>query len=211
MTLTGTSFMAAGIAQILRGIYFYVRQPLPDLFAPSHVNAAVFVGISLAVLGWSFGFFMMTNERLLADLRTVDAGTDAVALKTSRSDTALGANVPEPEVRLQLKKIMESDVFRRSVRMERFLTLAVERVFTGHPEQLKEYALGRDVFNRDENYDPRIDSIVRVEAQRLRRKLHEYYETYGRNDPVILELPPGGYIPLFRYRVPKGAASSHST
>jgi hypothetical protein len=84
--------------------------------------------------------------------------------------------------------------------MERFLTLAVERALMGHPEELKEYALGRDVFNRGEDYDPRVDSIVRVEAQRLRRKLREYYDSYGANDTVIVEFHPGSYVPFFRYR-----------
>jgi hypothetical protein len=84
--------------------------------------------------------------------------------------------------------------------MERFLSVAVERTLTGHPEKLKEYALGRDVFNRGEDYDPRADSIVRVEAQRLRRKLREYYESYGRDDIVIVEVPAGSYVPLFRYK-----------
>jgi hypothetical protein len=79
------------------------------------------------------------------------------------------------------------------------LTIVVERSFLGHPEDLKEYALGRDVFHRGEDYDPRADSIVRVEAQRLRRKLREYYESQGREDRVIIDLPAGSYVPSFRY------------
>jgi hypothetical protein len=101
-----------------------------------------------------------------------------------------------------LKRIVISDGFRRSARMERFLTLAVERTLMGHPEELKEYALGRDVFNRGEQYDPREDSIVRVEAQRLRRKLREYYQSCGKNDPVIVEFHAGSYVPSFRYAKP---------
>jgi hypothetical protein len=86
--------------------------------------------------------------------------------------------------------------------MERFLTLAVERTLLGCTEDLKEYALGRDVFNRGEQYDPRHDSIVRVEAQRLRRKLREYYDSSGKGDPVIVEFHSGSYVPTFRYARP---------
>jgi hypothetical protein len=64
--------------------------------------------------------------------------------------------------------------------------LVVERSLLGRPGELKEDALSRDVFNRGENYDPRTDSIVRVEAQRLRRKLRKYYDTRGSEDPVIV-------------------------
>src|SRR5215472_14012307 len=103
--------------------------------------------------------------------------------------------VPEAEVRQQLQRIVESDVFRRSARMERFLMVTAERALNGQPESVKEYTLGRDVFDRGENYDPRTDSIVRVEAQRLRRKLHEYYENHGSNDPILIEFRRGSYVP----------------
>src|SRR5208283_2308581 len=95
--------------------------------------------------------------------------------------------VPDIEVRQQLSRIVESNVFRRSAQMERFLTVIVEHALSGQTNQLKEYALGRDVFNRGEDYDPRSDSIVRVEAQRLRRKLREYYESHGKDDLVLVE------------------------
>jgi hypothetical protein len=58
------------------------------------------------------------------------------------------------------------------------------------------------VFHRGEQYDPRADSIVRVEAQRLRRKLRGYYDSCGKNDPVIVEFHAGSYVPTFRYATP---------
>ena len=70
------------------------------------------------------------------------------------------------------------------------------------PSELKEYALGRDVFNRGDDYDPRTDSIVRVEAQRLRRKLREYYKEQGSEDRVLMTLPAGTYVPVIEYRTP---------
>src|SRR5665213_1538221 len=66
--------------------------------------------------------------------------------------------------------------------------------------RLKEYLIGLEVFNRQESFDPRVDSIVRVEARRLRAKLDEYYQTEGRDDEILIELRKGSYIPLFEYR-----------
>jgi hypothetical protein len=77
----------------------------------------------------------------------------------------------------------------------RFLKFAVGCVLDGTTDQLKESLLGRVVFDRGSEYDPRADSIVRVEAQRLRRKLRENYEIVGRDDPVAIKFQPGSYIP----------------
>jgi hypothetical protein len=200
MTLTGIVFMMYGVVHLLRGFYNYMYAPNPSLFAPSAINAMLFAGAGLGAVGWTFGFIMMTGERLLLDAKpTPEASTPAVPARGLGAKPLTGP-VPEAEVRQQVERIAASDVFRRSGRMERFLSLAVERALLGQPEKLKEYALGRDVFNRGDDYDPRADSIVRVEAQRLRRKLREYYESYGRNDLVIVEFPSGSYVPLFRYR-----------
>src|SRR5579863_8780765 len=75
------------------------------------------------------------------------------------------------QVRAQLAAILKSKLFVQSDRLRRFLSLAVERTLAGEEDQIKEYTLGRDVFDRDHTYDPRVDSIVRVEARRLRVKL----------------------------------------
>ncbi len=187
---TGIVFILAGAVNLSRGIYVYTFMPATDLFAPSAVNAAFFAAASLGVVCWSFGFILMTGER---QTRSV---TDGIGRPAERRA------VTENEVHQQVQRIVLSDGFRRSARMERFLTLAVERTLTGCPEDLKEYALGRDVFNRGEQYDPRQDSIVRVEAQRLRRKLREYYDSCGKNDPVVVEFHAGSYVPTFRYARP---------
>jgi len=93
-----------------------------------------------------------------------------------------------------------SRAFFRSERMIRFLRYAVEQAAKGQGDKLKEYTLGVEVFDRRESYDPRIDAVVRVEARRVRGKLAEYYETEGRLDPVLIELPKGSYVPVFRRR-----------
>ena len=111
-----------------------------------------------------------------------------------------GSPVPAEEVRAQLDKVLASEHFVKSVRLSRFLRLAVERTLEGHPDGLKEFSLGRDVFDRRSDYDPRTDSIVRVEALRLRRKLAEYYSHGGRHDTVWIAFQPGSYVPAFRWR-----------
>ncbi len=105
--------------------------------------------------------------------------------------------MPAAEVRAALEKILGSAGFRNSERMQRFLRVAVERTLVGATDQLKEFALGHDVFDRGQDYDPRTDSIVRVEARRLRKKLKAYYEGEGLLDGIIIQFLPGKYVPNF--------------
>jgi TolB-like protein len=93
----------------------------------------------------------------------------------------------------QLSRLQVSPVFVHAERMLRFLGYVVEEVLAGRGERLSQFALGVEVFDRDESFDPATDSMVRVEAGRLRAKLREYYETDGKNDAVRFELPKGTY------------------
>jgi serine/threonine-protein kinase len=105
-----------------------------------------------------------------------------------------------------MNHILASPEFRRSTRLQRFLRFGVERSLAGEIDQIKEYIVGREVFDRGVDYDPNLDSIVRVEAQRLRRKLREYYQTHGRKDPILITFPSGGYAPTFaRVAIPQPA------
>ena len=101
-------------------------------------------------------------------------------------------------VRQQLDKLLNHELFTRSDRMARFLRLAVEWTLDGKGEELKEYLVGVEVFDRSPEYDPRVDPIVRVEARRLRSKLKAYYEGDGREDQVVIEFQRGSYAPRFR-------------
>ena len=90
------------------------------------------------------------------------------------------------EIRLQLDRLLASGGFANADRMSGFLRYVVERAMAGESDQVKEYVIGVAVFGRDEQYDPRLDSIVRVEARRLRTKLDEYYADEGRDDPIVI-------------------------
>lgn len=100
------------------------------------------------------------------------------------------------DVRRQLDRLLASAVFANAGRMSRFLKFVVEQTLAGEGDRLKEYVIGVEVFDRDASYDPRLDSIVRVEAARLRSKLAEYYAGDGRDDTIVLKLPKGGYASI---------------
>src|SRR5688572_24057144 len=104
------------------------------------------------------------------------------------------------DVRSQLERMVASQPFAAAPRLRRFLRYVVDRVLAGEGGELKEYTIGVDVFERGPEYDPRIDSIVRVEAGRLRAKVDEYYSGEGAGDRVIVRIPRGGYVPLFEIR-----------
>ncbi len=94
----------------------------------------------------------------------------------------------------ELRKILASDGFAKSERMRRFLSHAVEHSLAQDLGQLKESAIGGAVFDRPATYDPKSDPIVRIEARRLRQKLAAYYAKEGKDDPIRINLPKGGYV-----------------
>jgi adenylate cyclase len=101
-------------------------------------------------------------------------------------------------VRAQLTRVLASSIFTSSQRLSRFLRFVVERANEGKADELKEYAIGVEVFERESDFDPRIDPIVRVQAAKLRSKLLEYYSSEGRDDVLVIFIPKGGYAPVFR-------------
>jgi TolB-like protein len=105
--------------------------------------------------------------------------------------------IPESEIRAELERILASKGFASAGRLSKLLRYVVDKTLAGETDQLKEYAVGIEVFERDEKYDPRLDSIVRVEAGRLRTKLEEYYHGNGAGSTVRISLPRGGYSALF--------------
>jgi hypothetical protein len=97
----------------------------------------------------------------------------------------------------QLERVLQSRALQNSESLKAFLRFVVERTVEDEGAQLKEYTIATEVFGRNSDYDPRIDSVVRVQAGRLRTKLQEYYTTEGKGDPVVIDLPKGHYHPVF--------------
>lgn len=117
------------------------------------------------------------------------------------------AAVSPTDVREALQCVLASAPFLRSQRPSHFLRFIVESSLAGKEDQIKEYLIGVEVFARAADYDPKDDPVVRIEAGRLRKKLAEYYGRAGANDPVIIEVPKGGYVPSFRFQPPQTESS----
>lgn len=105
-------------------------------------------------------------------------------------------------IKEQVERLERSAIFASSGRLVAFLRYVTDATLSGASATLKESVIGNAVYGREPSYDSRIDSTVRVEARRLRRKLAEYYEGPGRNDAIVISLPVGSYVPWF-------SASSH--
>jgi hypothetical protein len=103
-------------------------------------------------------------------------------------------------VMVQLEKILESPALGSALSLRRFLRYVVEETLAGRGDVLKEYSLGAGVFGRGEKFCPRTDPIVRVQAHNLRLRLERYYAGPGSRDPLVIEIPKGTYVPVFRPR-----------
>ena len=99
---------------------------------------------------------------------------------------------------IELEAVLSSTSFQRAPGLRTFLRYVVERTLEGHAEDLKEYAIGVEALGRGQSFEPRTDSIVRVQARRVRERLAAYYAAEGRDSPLRIELPVGGYAPEFR-------------
>ena len=119
-----------------------------------------------------------------------------------RAVSPLPESISPKAARQSLERVLASRCFAGSKRLILFLKYIGELALAGQ-EEPKEFDLGLRVFERDASiFDPRIDSIVRVHANRLRHKLREYYETEGAADPCRIELPKGRYLPVFHEPAP---------
>ena len=115
------------------------------------------------------------------------------------ADPALGPGW-EKLVQQQLDRILGSATFRQVDRLRRFLKFVVQESIAGRQDELKEYVVGIQVFGKEASFDPRSDPVVRVQARRLRARLVRYYTEEGQADEVVIDLPKGGYSPVFTRR-----------
>lgn len=111
----------------------------------------------------------------------------------------------------QVQRILKSATFRNAVTLQQLLQFLTARVFEGGAEFLKEYTIGVEAFGRPHDFDPKTDTIVRVQIHRLRQKLAEYYESDGSRDPILVEIPKGHYLPRFETVTELGAGNREDT
>src|ERR1700677_5142625 len=100
----------------------------------------------------------------------------------------------------QVQRIIQSKAFRTSEVHRNLLNYLAEKSLSGTADSLKEYTVGLDVFAKPASYDPRQESVVRMHVARLRQKLSEYYRSEGLDDPIIVDVPKGGFRVTFETR-----------
>jgi hypothetical protein len=100
----------------------------------------------------------------------------------------------------QIERILQNKTLRLSELQRRLLTYLAERSLAGEADDLKEYTIGIDAFGKPSSYDPRQESVVRMHVARLRQKLAEYYRTEGAADPIVVDVPKGGFKITFEPR-----------
>lgn len=106
----------------------------------------------------------------------------------------------QSRVEAQLARICQSELFRDTSRLKRFLKYVVSEAIEGRADRLKGYSIGIEVFDRPDDFDPQADTIVRVQAGQLRRRLDLYYAKFGQDDDIRILVPKGRYAPTFEFR-----------
>ena len=107
---------------------------------------------------------------------------------------------PSREEKLaQLEKLLRTRLLHGSENLQAFLRYVGMKAIDHPEDDLKEYVIATEVFSRGDDFNPKIDSVVRVQAGRLRSKLLEYYAIEGKNDQVVIDLPKGHYTLIFSY------------
>jgi hypothetical protein len=112
------------------------------------------------------------------------------------------------DVRGELEIIISSRVFRGSHRCQTFLRYVVTKTLDGDSKFLKERTLAVHVFGREATEDLSDDSIVRVSAREVRKRLAQYYVDEGAGDRLRIDLPPGSYIPTFHWHLPPATSDT---
>ena len=102
------------------------------------------------------------------------------------------------EARAELELVLQSALFRRSDKLDRFLRFVFDLTMSGGAAQINEHLIGIEVFKRGPSYNPGEDSVVRRHAHVMRQKLQEYYATEGAEHAIRIEMPVGRYVPLVR-------------
>jgi hypothetical protein len=120
------------------------------------------------------------------------------------------SEVEKGAVQQQLEHLLGAPSFRSSKRYPRFLRYVVTRALDGQADQLKERILGIEVFDRPADYDTNIDSIVRVTAAEIRKRIDQYYQDPQHGQEIRLFLPAGSYVPQFSWPGhPHGLLEAH--
>ena len=128
----------------------------------------------------------------------------SVAAKTRQQKAPIPRSdegISQEEMLAELNRVISSPDFPATLRNRRFLSFAVERTLeapTGAQLRVRAHDVATQIFGRSDDFSTIIDPIVRIEAGKLRRDLETYYLKSGRLNPLRIQLPRGGYDPVFR-------------
>jgi hypothetical protein len=117
-------------------------------------------------------------------------------LQGSTSEPAASFSTPDPRWDL-LQRIVRSKHFAKAPLLSKFLLYVCDRALKGRQKEITEHQIGVLVFGRPESYDPGEDNIVRNYARQLRKRLAEYFADEGIQERFRIEIPRGGYVPVF--------------
>ncbi len=104
------------------------------------------------------------------------------------------------EKRAQLGRILHSPVLQNSPMLQKLLEFVAASGMDGSAASVNEWVIATTVFGRSKEFDSATDTTVRTAVYRLRLKLRDYYSEYGKNDPVVIEIPKGHHLPIFTKR-----------
>jgi len=127
----------------------------------------------------------------------------------SSLEDATAESWPELAHRELVSRIVASPTFSRAERLSSLLTYICDIALKGRAGELNEQRLGQAVFGRSPDYDCSVDGIVRTQASRLRQRLDQYFDQEGAQEPVLLVIPKGGYVPVFTPRNVAGPTVTH--
>lgn len=130
-------------------------------------------------------------------------GIDSIAENPSAGAAPYSPSIEERQALIE--RVVASDQFSRSARLRDFLLYVGKRSLKEGSPDIHEQEIGIKVFGRPDSYDCSADGIVRVNATELRKRIESYFESAGVNEPLVFEIPRGGYRPVFRRRLPETA------
>ena len=110
---------------------------------------------------------------------------------------ATGPDITEREKRDLVRRVLQSPALSSSHALQAFLQFITDHAISGDLDAIKEQIIGSQVLGRKAGYDPAVDNIVRVRAHELRQKLAKYFSAEGIDEPLIITIPKGSYVPAF--------------
>ncbi|MDP9053771.1 MAG: hypothetical protein M3N93_05635 [Acidobacteriota bacterium] len=136
-----------------------------------------------------------------------------MAVTIDRGDAEAAATIESraEDCKAQVERILQSKIFRASEVLRHLFAYLAGKSLDGTADTLKEYTIGLDALGKPASFDPRQESVVRMHTARLRQKITEYYRTEGLDDPIVIDMPKGGFRVTFEVRPPAAVAEPVTT